>query len=295
MGGAESHRVFRPSVRHDSTNQVGDHAAKHAAHITLIQVTNVAKLHPLLKAKWDALGADAHSRLTDRTMTASVPFWWHGPTPDDSEIYHNGTLSLVDTGDKVLGITAWHVWNAYRVDLANRFRFVCQFGPVTVTPEALIIAEDERLELATFDLTSICSTLQEFGWVAHRPRSWPPARPDVADLVIYGGFPGRQRRRRGVAVTYPHNTVTGMVTEVTRQNVRVEVDYNRLFDANGIEGKIVGIDPGGSSGGPVYRIVDTTAGPDIEIIAFIYELSEVFTSMLGRHADVVEADGSLAN
>jgi hypothetical protein len=226
-------------------------------------------------------------------MSMSVPFWWHGPTPDNSEIYHNGTLSLVDTGEKIIGVTAWHVWNAYRIDLANRPRFVCQFGDVTVTPEVLRIAADERLELATFELTSIYSRLQAFGSVAHRPQSWPPTRPDVADLVVYGGFPGTERLHRLVEVTYPLITVTGMVTEVTTQNVRVEVDYKRLFDADGTEGELVGFDPAGSSGGPVYRIVDTPAGPDIEIVAFVYEQSEGLTFMLGRHADVIRADGFL--
>ena len=256
-------------------------------------MTKVAKLHPLLKAKLDALGHDVHCRLSDRVMTMFVPFWWHGPRPDDSEIYHNGTLSLVDTGEKVIGITAWHVWNAYLIDLINRPPFVCQFGHVTVAPEASRIAADERLELATFDLTSIYGTLQEFGAVAHRAQSWPPNRPDVADLVLYGGFPGKERQHKLVEVMYPRKTVLGMVTEVTSQNVRVEVDYKRLFDADGNEGEIVGFDPAGSSGGPVYRIVDTPAGPDLEIVAFVCEQSELFTSMLGRHADIIKADGHL--
>jgi len=74
----------------------------------------VAKLHPLLKTKRDALGDVHHKELTDRAKRMNVPFWWHGATLDDSEIYHNGTLSLVDTGEKTIGITAWHVWNGLR-------------------------------------------------------------------------------------------------------------------------------------------------------------------------------------
>jgi hypothetical protein len=252
----------------------------------------MAKLHPLLQAKLAALGEAEHKKLTDRAKLMNVPFWWHGPTPDNAEIYHNGTLSVVDTGAKIIGITAWHVWDAYSIDLAARPQFVCQFGPVTVVPEDLRIADDKRLELATFDLTSIYDRLQESGFVAHRPQSWPPSRPEVSDLVIYGGFPGTERVHHLVAATFPLNSVTGIVTQVTSQNVMAEVDYKRLMDADAAM-DIVGFDPAGSSGGPVYRVLETDNGRGIELVAIVYEQSEAFTFMLGRHVDFVTADGQL--
>jgi hypothetical protein len=255
----------------------------------------MAKLHPLLQEKWDALGDAAHKQLSDRAKKMNLPFWWHGPTPDDAEIYHNGTLSLVDTGEKVIGITAWHVWNAYRQDLEKRPRFVCQFGGVTVAPEALHLADDERLELATFNLSTLYEQLQEFGFVAHRPQVWPPSRPDVQDLVIYGGFPGVERKPGPVEVVFYLNTVTSLVSQVTSQNVVVEVNYSRLSDADDPhQGNVVAFDPAGSSGGPVYRIIDMPRGPDLEIVAFIYEQSKDFHFMLARHVEFIRSDGMLA-
>ena len=112
----------------------------------------MATLHPLLKEKWDALGNDVHQGLFDTAKMMSVPFWWHGPTPEIPEIYHNGTICLVDTGEHVIGITAWHVYDAYRQHLETGEPFVCQFGPLTVFPENLLIEQDRRLDLATFDI-----------------------------------------------------------------------------------------------------------------------------------------------
>ena len=181
----------------------------------------------------------------------SVPFWWHGPTPQDPQIYNNGSLCLLDTGERIIGVTAWHVYAAYCARLAERKPFVCQFGGATVLPELLLIAENEKLDLATFDLAKVIPNLE--GFIPHRPHSWPPARPTVNDLVLYGGFPGDCRQSDLARATFTLDSVTGLVSEVTTQNVVIEVDYRRLFQADSLDGNVISIDPGGTSGGPVYR------------------------------------------
>jgi hypothetical protein len=251
----------------------------------------VAKLHPLLKAKWDALGNEVHQRLFDIALTMSVPFWWHGPTPDDPEIYNNGSLCLLDTGERVIGVTAWHVHEAYLARLALRKLFVCQFGGVTVFPEQILIDKNERLDLATFNLSAVVLDLE--GFTTHRPQAWPPPRAAVHDLVVYGGFPGTRRRADLERATFGLDSVTGLVSQVTSQNLMVEVDYSRLFGVDGPEGTIVSADPRGTSGGPVYRVTDNPEGPGLEIAGFIYEQSEQNRFLLARHAGAVRSDGTI--
>jgi hypothetical protein len=149
-------------------------------------------VHPVLQAKWEALGETADERLFAKAKTTAVPFWWHGPTPANRRVYNNGTLSLVDTGERIVGVTAWHVFWKYQQRLDKGRPFVCQFGAVTVRPERLLIDRSERLDLATFDLTSIISELRDL--TAHRPSVWPPCKPVKHDLVVFGGYPGAQRR-----------------------------------------------------------------------------------------------------
>ena len=250
----------------------------------------MAKLHPRLEARWHALGDDAHRKMFDRLMTMSVPFWWHGPTPDDPEIYNNGSLCLIDTGARIIGVTARHVYDAYLQRLMRGRPFVCQFGAVTVFPERLLIAKNKRLDLATFDLADVIESLA--GFVPSRPLVWPPARPAVDDLVIYGGFPGNMRRSDLIKATFPLDSITGLVSQVTDQNLVIEVDYLRLTDADGPQGNIVSTDPGGTSGGPVYRITDA---PGLEIVGFIYEQSPSNRFVLARHADAIASDGGVSD
>jgi hypothetical protein len=124
----------------------------------------MSKLLPRLQAKWDALGDDIHRSLSlfNQMKSMSLPFWWHGPTPDDAEIYSNGTLCLVDTGKQVVGVTAWHVWESYRKRLEIGKPFVCQFGGLTVQPKDLRIDHDKGLELATFDLANAIGQMAGF-------------------------------------------------------------------------------------------------------------------------------------
>ena len=251
----------------------------------------MSKLLPRLQAKWDALGDDVHRTLFNAMKSMSVPFWWHGPTPADPEIYNNGTMCVLDTGKRVVGITAWHVWASYLKRLAIGKPFVCQFGGLTIQPENLRIDHDKRLELATFDLTSAIGQMD--GFVPHRLDSWPPDRPEVDDLSLYGGFPGNLRRADLVQATFSLDTVTGLVSQVTSQNIVIEVDYSRLLDADGPSGNVVAVDPAGSSGGPVCRIRDSHSGCRLELAGFIYEHANEHRFILARPADFVLADGTL--
>ena len=153
----------------------------------------------------------------------------------------------------------------------------------------MLIERNERLDLATFDLAGILPDLE--GFIPHRPSAWPPPRPVVGDLVIYGGFPGNTRKADLVRATFSLHSVTGLVSQVTAQNVVIEVDFSRLSDADGPEGNVVSTDPAGTSGGPVYHVTD---GPGLEIVGFIYEQSRPNRFVLARHADVVTSDGTIA-
>lgn len=252
----------------------------------------MAELHPILKAKAEALGKQGQDRLFDLAATMSTPFWWHGPTPQDPEIYHSGTLSLIHTGERAIGVTASHVYAKYltRRDLGKPF--VCQFGGVTVYPEDLLIDENKLLDLATFDVSTVILELD--GRTLHRSPVWPPQRPKADDVIQYGGFPGSRRRFDLVRPTFGLDYITGLVSDVTPLNIVIQVDYSRLADADGPEATVVASDAPGTSGGPVYRIIETPNGAGFEIAGFITEQWPELNFILARHADLVWADGTIS-
>jgi hypothetical protein len=58
------------------------------------------------------------------------------------------------------------------------------------------------------------------------------------------------------------------------------------------QGSETNSDPGGWSGGPVFRSVEEGLIARLEIVGFIYEFP-LGQAVLARHVDVVLADGSL--
>ena len=111
--------------------------------------------------------------------------------------------------------------------------------------------------------------------------------------MIYGGFPGYMRRSDLVRATFSIDTVTGLTSDVTPEHIVVRVDYSRLLDADGPADVLTSSDPPGTSGGPVYRVIDSPGGQGLEIVGFIYAHSELAQSVLIRHADFIQANGGI--
>lgn len=69
--------------------------------------------------------ADYLPMLRELAMRMAGAFWWHGPKVDEYKIFHNGTISYVNTGKRILGITADHVYQEYLDDKARYDVIVC--------------------------------------------------------------------------------------------------------------------------------------------------------------------------
>ena len=104
---------------------------------------------------------------------------------------------------------------------------------------------------------------------------------------MYGGFPGTRRQEKGSVAELPFQWVAGRISDVTDQNIILEP----RFESMQWQGSETNADPGGWSGGPVFRSVDAPI-ERLELIGFIYEFS-LQEAVLARHADVVLADGNL--
>lgn len=103
---------------------------------------------------------------------ACAPFWWHGTATDGAHrIHHNGTVCFVNTGKRLIGVTAHHVLAGYRAALEFQPALRCQFGSATVEPLRHLIAESQYLDLATFDLSNV--VVAATGAAPTAPPIWP--------------------------------------------------------------------------------------------------------------------------
>jgi hypothetical protein len=107
-------------------------------------------------------------------------------------------------------------------------------------------------------------------------------------VVVYGGYPGVLREEKGAIAELPFQWIAGRVGDVSDQNAVLEPQ----FETSEWLGSETNSDPGGWSGGPVFRYVEENLIARLEIVGFIYEFPWG-QAVLARHADFVAADGSL--
>src|SRR5688500_12397330 len=90
-----------------------------------------------------------------KTMTA--PFWWY-TSVDSSEgrVVGGGTMCLVHTGARLLGITAGHIHKAYLAAKTADHHLWCQVGGHTFDPErCLIECRDDTADIAVYALSEV--------------------------------------------------------------------------------------------------------------------------------------------
>jgi hypothetical protein len=131
---------------------------------------------------------------------------------DKARILHNGTICYVNTGIRELGITAKPRLSTYLKDLqAHGHQAIeCPFGSTTIYPEKHAIAQNEKWDIATFEIPEVFVNAADRSIdTQHRPLIWPPRprRVQKSDVVIYGGVPGVLREEKGSAAELPFQWV----------------------------------------------------------------------------------------
>jgi hypothetical protein len=227
-------------------------------------------------------------RLLVRSHTC--PIWWYenGKSSGDA-ILHNGTITFVNTGGVVIGITACHVFHGYMADKKSNPAVKCQIGNATAEPERYLISADVDSDLATFQLPLVL--LAACGVTVHNAPTWPPRKLQVSDLVILGGYPGQRREEVGAIAKFDFVSFATRITECSDDHASVYVDTPNSFWP---QGENLGPEPdlGGASGGPVFRL-QTAPIETLEYAGMIYESSQGYELIFARHLNGIAATGAI--
>lgn len=221
---------------------------------------------------------------------ACVPFWWHGVAADGKyRIHHNGTISFLNASKRLIGITAHHVFHAYRCARQVQPELRCQFGSATVEPERHLIAESQYLDLATFGLSPVL--VASAGAAPHTPTVWPTPQVSAAEVMLYGGYPGSLREEHEHTADLPFQWFAGAPLSVTPENVKLHIDLANFHRPLG-GGSPGNVELGGMSGGPVFRLI-TAPIERLELAAFIYESQPSLSLVYARPSHYIAEDGSI--
>lgn len=221
-----------------------------------------------------------------RRLTA--PYWWHDPTEPDHHRTRGGTICLVHTGERLLGISAAHV-HRRAIELRSQYPGTwCQIGGHTFEPEASIIDISDELDLVTYSLSEV-QTNAAIADVHHAPR-WPPLL-NQADAHILAGWPWSLSRDAAKETDFQFLHFIGTLDTCDARTLGA-VTYTSQSVAWGRNALPPGTNIGGMSGGPVYRL-DESGLTTLTLVGIVYEYQPSFEIVLARPLSLIDSNGRI--
>jgi hypothetical protein len=186
-----------------------------------------------------------------------VPLAWREHGEHGAIVPRSGTAFFLNTGERVIGVTAQHVIAGYQDSCAPK-------GPLTLTTngvgipidlDARIIDSHPDIDIATFSVTpdevkdlgkEICGGYQ---------KTWPPSLPMRNGGIYYSGYPGVGTRQTPGVITFGAVCGSGVATQVNERVISSQIERDHLAPVFSDELMPENFDFRGMSGGPMITVV----------------------------------------
>jgi hypothetical protein len=249
--------------------------------------------HPITEEMARALTLGDYGKvLSERVMgCCQAIYWWPLYTPG-YPIGGSGTVTLLQTPSRLLGVTAAHVIRGYEEDQAREPHRL-QVGNAAIDDmSARLINIDDSVDLATFELDG--GLLAQMGDVA--PLSlWPPLPPAEGRGILLGGFPGGARMTISpLEVSLGLFFAMGIAKTVSDDQITWKIDREYALERPDRPTLPPNYELGGISGGPLLSQFDSKAGLVTHRLAgIITEASARLEYVVAKRADMIREDGTI--
>lgn len=181
--------------------------------------------------------------------TSCAPIYWYRGGHKDRSIRHNGTVTFVKTPQRLLGITAAHVLNAYFRDADDEGVRLQIMDAIVDDMKDRRVHQSENLDIATFSVDE--ALLKSVGKDIVPLSDWPPRPPVEGRGIMLAGYPGIERDERSNEVTFGLFTALGIARTVTDKQITWLIDRERHVADDRIPLLPPEYGLGGISGGPL--------------------------------------------
>lgn len=209
-------------------------------------------------------------------------------------IKNNGTLALIDGGQRTFLVTCCHVWDGF-IDYRNRVStarlasvFADGFGAPILLAEERLIDCDRELDLAVFEASPAdwnCGH-KEF----YRPDRWPIPCAKQGSPIAFVGFAGAGRHAQGAIGDFRYSAFGLTVTSSSDRKMVLAMDqsHGQLRDNDGQPTSAMPM--GGLSGSPAY--VRSMTGR-FSLAGFVQMGQTSDDDIFLTHASFLNQDGTL--
>ena len=248
--------------------------------------------HPIDEAK--AREIIALTGVPSREFIASccVPlFWWAGLQPGRN-VLGNGTVTLVRTPARIIGLTADHVV-AGCLEAFEPGGVVAQLADASLHDlKSRLIARSAELDIASFDVDGVIDRL---GWPGTVPlASWPPMPPQEGRGIMIGGYPGGGRQVIGTRdISFGLFTALAVARTVSDDQISCLFDREYMVELSEIPTMPPNTDLGGISGGPVITVLELPCYlVSYRLGGIVSEASAELEKVFAKRIDFIKSDGS---
>lgn len=220
-----------------------------------------------------------------------APIYWYDDNKEvGKKVLHNGTMFFVNTGDRIIGITADHVLKGFETDFAENSAIECALIDKRFHPSKCLIDRDEKQDIATFSISK--QFLYKLDRSAHSPPSWPPELLKSSEIPIICGLPGCLRIENGYTIDWAHWIGILWIDEPGPYNSLIEIDRKNIVDDPNIQTLPEGKSLGGCSGGPMFAMEYTPIWK-WRVAGLVSEGPESFEALIIKTISNIDTDGTI--
>jgi hypothetical protein len=135
-----------------------------------------------------SLPSDFLTEVSNFTLRVCTPIYWHDRRLPFPKEMRGGSCFTLRFGERLFGVTAAHVLQAYRDAREQNAATVCQLRLMEFAFHDVVIDSDVALDIATFSVSE--DQLKEInGTAIDCTGQWPPPVPARMRAVSLAGFP----------------------------------------------------------------------------------------------------------
>lgn len=235
----------------------------------------------------------------DILMGCCAPIYWFHVDTKDAAIAHNGTLTIVQTPKRILGVTAAHVFRQYESDLKTGPHRLQLMNEVIDDLPARLIDVSDKLDIATFSLDEALVKR-----MSRTPLGvWPPKPPQEGKGIMIAGYPAMERSEsKKFSADFGLFTVLGIARTVTETQVTWLMEREHQLADTKIPAPPPEYDLGGISGGPLISWFESEnfvshhcfSGVVVEHPDYMYNKDvPVIERLIAIRADMITESGKI--
>jgi len=205
--------------------------------------------------KLTAEARQAANALSEHTLRVARPLFWHigmrnGGVPKGASAF------ILRFEQRLVAVTADHVFEQYLADLQADDRTVCQLAAGQVRPQDSVIARSAKLDIATFEIDPRQLDAIRADTIDCRGSAWPPPNVEEGDTLTLTGFLDKQRNK----IAPNHYAMEawgahGIADAVSDRDIMTIYEPERVLHARfDVPKPPLGFNMSGCSGGPALLV-----------------------------------------